>query len=94
MNSVVLLSLVATFARTRNSLELVFCDTLAHGSGTGHTTRDHLKQLVNVVGTRPFLVLENLDAHLRNTLVTDLKARDWEEENELTASSLLWMVSP
>lgn len=39
----VLLGFVATLAGSGNSLELIFCDTLAHGSGTRHATRDHLE---------------------------------------------------
>jgi hypothetical protein len=61
---VILLSLVATLTRTIHSLELIFCNALAHGSGTGDTTRDHLKEFVDVVGTRPFLMFEDFDAIL------------------------------
>lgn len=69
----VFLGFVATFARTGNSLELIFCDTFAHGGSTGHTARDHLKQLIDIVSARPFLMFEDLYTILKRMLVTGLK---------------------
>lgn len=71
----VFLSFVATLARTGNSLELVFCDSLAHGSSTRHTARDHLKQLIDVISSRPFLMLKNLYTILESMLVTGLELK-------------------
>jgi hypothetical protein len=48
---VILLSFVATLARAIHSLELIFRNTLAHGSGTGYTTRYHLEEFIDVVGS-------------------------------------------
>jgi len=60
----IFLSFVTTLTRAIDSLELIFCDTLTHSSGTGHTTGDHLEKFIDVVGSRPFLVLEDFDAIL------------------------------
>jgi hypothetical protein len=61
---VVFLSLVSTLTRAIHSLELIFRDTLAHGSSTGDTTRNHLEKFVDVVGSGPFLMFEDFDAVL------------------------------
>lgn len=64
-----LLSFIPTLSGPVYSLELIFRDTFTHGSGTGHTTRDHFEQFINVIGSRPFLMFEDFYAILCISLV-------------------------
>ena len=60
----VFLGFVSALARAIHSLELIFRDTLAHGSSTGDTARNHLEEFVDIVGSGPFLMFEDFDAVL------------------------------
>lgn len=60
----IFLSLVTTLTGAIDSLELIFCDTLTHSSGTRHTTGDHLEKFIDVVGSGPFLMFEDFDTVL------------------------------
>lgn len=53
-------------------MELLLCDALPHGRGRAHTARDHLLQLVDVRGSRPLLVLDDIDARLHLGLLHNL----------------------
>ncbi|KAH3684207.1 hypothetical protein WICPIJ_004850 [Wickerhamomyces pijperi] len=44
--------------------ELIFSDTLTHGSCRGNTTSDSLQQVINVFSTRPFLMLDNFNTQV------------------------------
>ena len=48
-------------------LELILGDTLAHGAGAADAARNHLEQVVGVIGAGPFLMRDDLYAalHLR-----------------------------
>ena len=41
--------------------KLIFCNTLAHRTRAAHTTADHPQQLVDIVGSAPLLVRDDLD---------------------------------
>ena len=53
-------------------MELILSNTGTHGAGTRHTTLDHLQQLINVIGSRPLLVLNNIDTSLHLWLLDKL----------------------
>merc|ERR1711939_590291 len=55
--------------------KLVLRDTLAHSARRAHTAADHLEQLISVVGARPLLVRDDLDALLHLRLLHDLAVR-------------------
>jgi len=48
-------------------MELILRNAFTHGTSTAHTTLHHLQQLINVVGSRPFLMFNNINTaiHLR-----------------------------
>ena len=61
-----------TSSSTRLFLELVLSDTLTHSSGTADTTADHLQHVVNIVGTAPLLVSDDVHAELHLGLLDQL----------------------
>jgi hypothetical protein len=52
--------------------ELILSNTLAHGTGTANTAAHHLKQVIRVVGTTPFLVCDNVDTVVHLWLLDQL----------------------
>jgi len=56
-------------------LELLLRNTLAHGAGAADTASHHLQQVVDVVGTAPFLVGDNVDLALHLGLLHQLAVR-------------------
>ena len=53
-------------------LELILGDTLAHGAGAADAARDHLEQVVGVIGAGPFLMRDDFDAALHLGLLNEL----------------------
>lgn len=54
------------------SLELIFCDTLAHRSRRTNTAGHHLQHVVDIVGTTPLLMCKHVDLVLSLRLLDDL----------------------
>lgn len=42
-------------------MELVLGNTLTHGTRGADTARDHLEQVVHIIGTTPLLMRDNID---------------------------------
>lgn len=53
-------------------MELLLRHTFTHRTSTAHTTLHHLQQLVDVIGSRPFLVLDHVDAAVHLGLLHQL----------------------
>lgn len=65
-------TIITEYIKFRLVLELVLSHTLAHSSSAAHTTRDHLEQVIDVVGTTPLLVGDDVNALLHLGLLDQL----------------------
>lgn len=56
-------------------MELILRDTLTHSGSRANTTSDHLQQLIDIVGTTPLLMLDDINTQLRLGLLHQLAIR-------------------
>lgn len=53
-------------------MELILRHTFTHGTRTAHASRDHLEQVVDVVGAAPLLVRDDVDLVLHLGFLDEL----------------------